>query len=149
MEVLQDVKFKFLRENAKLPTWAYGDSAGADLYAAIDEPVIVYPHCTVTIPLGFATEFDPHFVALIYTRSGTAVKRDIAPANKVGVIDASYRGEWLFPAHNHGETARTIEPGERIGQVIFHKIEHPTFTEVEELSSTTRGDGHYNSSGTK
>ncbi len=149
MEVLQDVKFKLLREEAKLPTYTYGDSAGADLYAAIHHPISICPNQTVTIPLGFATEFDPHFVALIYARSGMATKRGIAPANKVSVIDADYRGEWLFPAHNHSDTAQTIEPGERIAQVIFHKVEHPSFKEVEELSSTIRGNGHYGSSGTK
>ncbi len=142
------VKFKMLRPSARLPEWKYESAAGADLYAAIDERVLILPGQTCRIPLGFATEFDSSHVALIYARSGTAVKRDMAPANKVGVVDSDFRGEWEVPLHNHGSEPQYVMPGERIAQVLFHEIEHPDFTVVGELSSTERGEGKYNSSGT-
>lgn len=107
---------------------------------------------TVSIPLGIKSEFSPEYVALLYARGGTATKRGIAPANKVGVIDADYRGEWMFPAHNHSASPKTIENGERIGQVLFQRVEHPKFIvliEDQDLSDTQRGEGRYNSSGTK
>lgn len=150
MSELKQIKFKLLHEGAKLPTWAYDAAAGADVYACIDAPITILPHQTVSIPLGFSTEFEPGYAALLYARGGTATKRGIAPANKVGVVDADYRGEWQFPAHNHSPLPQLVEPGERIGQVIFHKVEHPEFVIADEdLSETSRGEGRYNSSGTK
>lgn len=148
---LNKVCFKRLSPNAILPTWTYESSAGADLYACLDTNVVkIPPNTTVPIPLGFSTEFDKNYVALVFARGGTALKKGIAPANKVGVIDADYRGEWFFLAHNHTDISITIENGERIGQVLFVKVEHPSFKEVSEdvkLSETIRGDKCLNSSG--
>lgn len=150
---LKEVLFKKVRPEAKLPTWAYEAAAGADVYACLEEDSItVMPHMTVSVPLGIRSAFAPGYAAMLYARGGTAMKKGIAPANKVGVVDADYRGEWQFPAHNHSEKPMVIENGERIGQVIFHKVEHPIFTEVDDekiLGETQRGEGRYNSSGTK
>lgn len=107
---------------------------------------------SVSVPLGIKSEFDAAYAAMLYARGGTAIKKGVAPANKVGVIDADYRGEWQFPAHNHSNVPVVIENGERIGQVIFHRVQHPFFVEMgddEELSDTQRGEGRYNSSGIK
>lgn len=148
--MLLECKIKKLKPNAQIPTWAYQSAAGADLYACLNAPVVeIPPHTTVSIPLGFSTEFAPGYAALLYARSGMAIKRDISPANKVGVVDADYRGEWLFPARNDGNEPQFIQDGERIGQVIFHEVEHPTFVEVDDLSDTERGVGGFGSSGTK
>ena len=148
--MLLKCKIKKLKPNAQIPTYAYQAAAGADLYACLDFPMLeIPPHTCVPVPLGFATEFTPGYAALMYARSGMAVKRGIAPANKVGVIDADYRGEWIFPAYNATNETQIIEDGERIGQVLFHEIEHPEFVEVEDLDDTHRGAGGFGSSGTK
>lgn len=150
---LKEVFIKKLRPEAKIPTYAYEAAAGADVYACLDtDSIVIPPHATVSVPLGFASEFDPAYAAFLYARGGTAMKKGIAPANKVGVVDADYRGEWQFPAHNHSDVPVTIENGERIGQVIFHRVYHPYFAVLEdgqELSTTQRGEGRYNSSGIK
>lgn len=148
--MLLECKIKKVKPNAKIPTWAYQSAAGADLYACLDHAVLeIPPHTTVPVPLGIATQFTPGYAALMYARSGMAIKRGVAPANKVGVIDADYRGEWIFPAHNNSDVPQFIEDGERIGQVLFHEIEHPEFVETDELDDTERGAGKFGSSGTK
>lgn len=148
--MLLECKIKKLKQNTQIPTWAYEHAAGADLYACLDVDTLeIPPHVTVGIPLGFSTEFNKDYVALLYARSGIAIKRHMAPANKVGVIDSDYRGEWIFPLHNHSNEPQVIQNGERIGQVIFHKIEHPIFVEVNDLDDTERGNGGFGSSGSK
>lgn len=150
---LKEVFIKKVRPDAKLPTWAYEAAAGADVYACLDtDSITIPPHMSVSVPLGIRSEFDPAYGAFLYARGGTAIKKGVAPANKVGVIDADYRGEWQFPAHNHSNVPVTIDNGERIGQVVFHRVQHPFFVELkedEELLESQRGEGRYNSSGTK
>ncbi|MBR2024690.1 MAG: dUTP diphosphatase, partial [Clostridia bacterium] len=95
------VKIKKLNENAKMPTYGSPYSAGADLYACIDENITIAPNETVLVKTGLSMELDLGYVALIYARSGLATKRGLAPANKVGVIDCDYRGEIMVALHNH------------------------------------------------
>lgn len=153
--MLTQVKVTRIRPNAKLPERQTPDSAGADLYAALEDadmPMItINPHQTAVIPLGIKTEFDKGHVALIYARSGLAAKKHLAPANKVGIIDADYRGEWKVLLHNHSDLPQVIEDGERIAQVVFQEVETPYFEEVEadDLSETVRGEGGFGSTGTK
>ena len=151
--MLLTVKMTKAKPNAKLPTWESVNSAGADLYACLSDeqmPVVqINPGETVMISVGIKTEFAPGHVALIHARSGLAAKKGLAPANKVGVIDADYRGEWFVALHNHSNDIQIVEDGDRIAQVLFQEIEHPTFEEVEELSETERGEGGFGSTGTK
>jgi len=151
--MLLEVKVKKIRPGAKVPSFESLEAAGADLYACLadsDCPAIeIKPHQTVKIPLGFQTEFAPGYAAMLYARGGTATKKGLAPANKVGVIDSDYRGEWIAAMHNHSDKTVLIEDGERIAQILFQEIEHPTFVEVDELSDTERGEGGFGSTGTK
>ena len=148
--MLLKVKVQKARPNAKMPTWGSLNAAGADLYANTDNLVTeIPPHETVMIPLGIKTEFSEGYAAMLYARSGLASKKGLAPANKVGVIDADYRGEWMIALHNHSNTVQIIENGERVAQVVFHEVEHPEFEEVDSLSDTARGEGGFGSTGTK
>lgn len=148
--MLLEVKIQKAKPNAKLPTWGSVHAAGADLYACTDDLVIeIPPHETVMIPLGIKSEFTPGYAAMLYARSGLASKKHLAPANKVGIVDADYRGEWMVALHNHSNQTQIIENGERVAQVVFHEVEHPEFIEVESLSETDRGEGGFGSTGTK
>ena len=140
------VKFKKLNENAKMPQYGTAYSAGADLYSVEDKTVIM-PHKTVFIGTGLAMEIPQGYVGLIFARSGLACKRSLAPANKVGVIDSDYRGEFMIALHNHGGEVRVVEHGERIAQLVITPVFTPGFTEVSELSDTERGSGGFGSTG--
>ncbi|MBR5437333.1 MAG: dUTP diphosphatase, partial [Clostridia bacterium] len=102
-----DVRIKKLRENAVIPTYGSEYAAGADLYAAVDEPVTIQAGETKLIPTGLAFEIPEGYAGFIYARSGLASKRNLAPANKVGVIDSDYRGEVMTALHNHGKETQT------------------------------------------
>lgn len=148
--MLFQVKIKKLRPTATIPTWESTHAAGADLYAdnqGSPFPIKIKPQETVMVPLGISTEFDPSHAAFIYARSGLASKKGLAPANKVGVIDADYRGEWMVALHNHSHETQYIEHGDRIAQVVFKEVEHPEFVDVEELTETERGEGGFGSTG--
>lgn len=147
--MLLQVKVAKTRLNSLLPTWGSTNAAGADLYACLDSltPVMIQPGETKMISVGIRTEFTPGYVALIHARSGLATKYGIAPANKVGVIDADYRGEWFVALHNHSNESYMLQDGERIAQVLFQEVEHPEFVEVVELSETERGEGGFGSTG--
>lgn len=144
---MEPVCVKRLRENAKIPTYGSQWAAGADLCAAVDAPVTVEPGQTVLIPIGIAMEIPVGYAGLVYARSGLATKRHLAPANKVGVVDADYRGEIFVPMHNHGETAQVIEPGERIAQMIITPFLTAEFIESDTLSETPRGEKGFGSTG--
>ena len=151
--MLLQVKVTTTRPNGKCPTWGSTYAAGADLYAALSEeqmPVLtINPGQTVMVSVGIKTEFSEGYAALIHARSGLACKKGLAPANKVGVIDADYRGEWFVALHNHSNTPQVIEDGERIAQILFQEVEHPEFVISDELSKTERGEGGFGSTGTK
>ena len=145
---MTNIPVKKLRDNAILPAYATACSAGADLCACSDAPVTLAPHETVMIPLGYSIALPAGWVGLIFARSGLASKRDLAPANKVGVVDPDYRGEWMVPLHNHGSEPRTVQPGERIAQLVIVPCMTAAFTEVDELDETERGAGGFGSTGT-
>ena len=141
------VKVKKLRPNAVLPTYESEFSAGADLHACIDETVIVEPGQTQFIPTGLSMEIPAGCVGLIYARSGLACKKGLAPANKVGVIDSDYRGEFIVALHNQGSQAQVVSPGDRIAQLVIAPVFTPGFYEVQELSNTERSSGGFGSTG--
>lgn len=142
-----NISVKKLRSGAKLPTFGSAYAAGADLYACLDEAVTVAPGQTVFVPTGLAMELPEGYVGLIYARSGLACKRGLAPANKVGVIDSDYRGEFIVALHNHGDAAQTIAPGERIAQLVVMPVLQPVYLETDSLSETGRGAGGFGSTG--
>ena len=137
------------RPNAKLPTYGSEFAAGADLYACLDAPVTIQPHETYLVPTGLSLEIPVGWAGLVYARSGLASKRDLAPANKVGVIDPDYRGEVMVSLHNNGTQPQTVEPGERIAQLVLTPYLTAQFFEADELSETVRGQGGFGSTGTK
>ena len=143
------VAVKKLRPNAKLPTYGSEFAAGADLYACPDGPVTIQPHETVLVPTGLSLELPVGWAGMVFARSGMAAKRDLAPANKVGVIDCDYRGEVMVSLHNHGTGPQTVEPGERIAQLVILPYLTAQFFEAEELSDTVRGTGGFGSTGFK
>ncbi len=146
---MTELPIKRLREGAIFPTYATANSAGADLYACPDGPVEIRPHETVMIPLGYSVALPVGWVGLIFARSGLASKRDLAPANKVGVVDADYRGEWWIPLHNHGSEDRTVQPGERVAQLVIVPCMNASFFEVDSLDETLRGAGGFGSTGSR
>lgn len=144
---MEKIPVKKLNPKAILPTYGSEEAAGADLYACLESPVMIEPGKTVFIPTGIAMELPRGYAGLAYARSGLACKKDLAPANKVGVIDSDYRGEFMIALHNHGEQVRIIEHGERIAQLVITPVFTPGFTEVSELSDTERGTGGFGSTG--
>lgn len=142
------LKIKKLRDNAKIPLRATEGSAGMDLYACIDEAVTVPPHEIRLIPTGIAVELESAgYVAYIFARSGLAIKRGIAPANCVGVIDSDYRGEVCVGLINQTEEEYTIQPDERIAQMVISPVILPEIEVVDELGDTQRDAGGFGSTG--
>lgn len=131
-----------------LPSYATAGSAGLDLRACIDAPVTVEPGQRLSIPTGFAIALpDPGWVALIYARSGLAVKHGIAPCNCVGVVDSDYRGEIVVALQSYAGEAYTIQPGERIAQMVITPVAQADIELVDELDDTARGAGGFGSTG--
>lgn len=139
------VNVKKLNENAKLPVYGSEYAAGADLYAA--EGDVIPAGETRLIHTGIAVELPLGTVGLVYARSGLATKQDLAPANKVGVIDCDYRGEIMVSLHNHGKCERTVSAGDRIAQLVIAPYYVAEFEAVKELSATVRGEGGFGSTG--
>lgn len=141
------VKIKKLNENAVIPTYGTPYSAGADLYACVVESVTIEPGQTYLVKTGVAMEVPEGYAGLIYARSGLASKKGLAPANKVGVVDADYRGEVMVPLYNHSNKAAVIENGERIAQLVITPFLTADFVVSDELSDTVRGEGGFGSTG--
>ncbi len=141
------IAIKKLRSDAVMPTYGTEYSAGADLYAAIDGELSVAPGQTVLVHTGIAIEIPEGYVGLVYARSGLATKRGLAPANKVGVIDADYRGEVMVALYNQSEQVQTVSSGERVAQIVIAPFLHADFEETDELSETVRGGGGFGSTG--
>ena len=143
------VKVKKLNEKASLPVYSSKSAAGADLCALLDEPIVIASGETVFIKTGIALEIPEGYGGLIYARSGLACKRSVAPANKVGVIDSDYRGEIMVALFNHGKDAQTIEPGERVAQLVITPYLTAEFSEAEDITETKRASGGFGSTGRK
>lgn len=141
------VNVKKLDARAKMPVFSSAAAAGADLCAILDEDLTIEPGMTFLVHTGLAMEVPLGFVGLVYARSGLATKRGLAPANKVGVIDADYRGEIMVSLHNHSSEAQTISNGERIAQLVIAPVPVIEYEEVQGLSDTVRGAGGFGSTG--
>ena len=141
------ISVKKLNENAVLPTYGSAFSAGADLYALAENEIVIGPGETVLVHTGLAMEIPEGYAGLIYARSGLASKRGLAPANKVGVVDADYRGEIMVALHNHSAVVQTVAPKERIAQLVIAPFLKAEFEEAEMLSDTARGEGGFGSTG--
>lgn len=144
---MSNIRVKKLSPNAVLPTYGSAEAAGADLYACLDAPVTVAPGETAWIPTGIAMEVPKGCAGLVYARSSLGVKRGLAPANKVGVIDSDYRGEIRVVLLNHGKETQTIEHGERVAQMVITPVLTPEYILVDELDDTDRGTGGFGSTG--
>ena len=146
----QKVRIKKLDEKAMVPVYGSEFAAGADIFACTGgEKVEIAPHETKFIHTGIALEIPVGYAGLIYARSGTACKRGLAPANKVGVVDSDYRGEIMVALHNHSEQAQSIDDGERIAQMVITPYLTVEFIETDELDDTERGAGGFGSTGRK
>ena len=144
---MSTIRVKKLHPNAILPTYGTAEAAGADIYACLDQPVMVEPGQTAWIPAGFAMEVPKGCAGLVYARSGMACKKGLAPANKVGVIDSDYRGPVTVVLFNHGSEPQTINHGDRIAQMVITPVLTPAYEETEDLSDTGRGQGGFGSTG--
>ncbi len=143
------INIKKLDERAIIPTYGTEFSAGADLYALLDGSIDIAPHTTVLVHTGLAMEIPQGYAGLIFARSGLASKKGLAPANKVGVVDPDYRGEFMVALHNHTDSSKTIEPGERIAQLVIVPFIKADFCVADELEQTVRGEGGFGSTGNK
>ena len=144
---MEPIRVKKLRSEATLPTYGSAAAAGADLYACLEKEVTIPAGKTVFIPTGLAMEIPVGCAGLIFARSSMGTKRGLAPANKVGVIDSDYRGEVMVALHNHSQDDQTVQPGERVAQLVITPVFTPGFAETDDLTDTVRGIGGFGSTG--
>ena len=130
------------------PSYATEGSAGMDLRACIDEPLTIRPRERVKVPAGFAISLPgPEWVALIFARSGLGIKSGITLPNCVGVVDSDYRGEIIAALTNLSDEDYTIQPGDRVAQMVVMPVAQAQITVVNELDDTERGQGGFGSTG--
>lgn len=141
------IEIKKLNEYAVIPSRGSEQAAGYDLYAAIPEAVTIKPHTAEKIGTGLAIAVPEGYFGAIFARSGLAAKQGLRPANCVGVADSDYRGEYIVALHNDTDCEKTIEPGERIAQLVVMPYLSVEFEEKDELSETARGAGGFGSTG--
>ena len=142
------VKYKKLDARAVVPQYATPGAAAADLCAVLDAPLTLEPGQRAMVPTGLAIELPgPDCVALVYARSGLAIKQGVTLSNCVGVIDSDYRGEIKVGLVNLGAAPVTLAPGERVAQLCIAPVWQAAFTPAEELSDTDRGTGGFGSTG--
>ena len=156
-----NVKIKRLSDTAFMPTYGSAKAACMDLYANLgyhearsvdgikDYPnfVEIPPHSTVKIGTGFAFQPPEGYCGLIFARSGLATKQGLAPANKVGVCDEDYVGEYIVALHNDTDSEQYVHHGDRIAQLMFVPYEQANLIEVDTLDETERGSGGFGSTG--
>ena len=141
------VRIKKLDERATVPTYGTEYSAGADLYNLAGETVTIPAHTTHLIHTGISTEIPEGYCGLIFARSGLASKRGLAPANKVGVIDADYRGELVVWLLNTSDRPLAVSRGDRVAQLVFQPVCRLEPKAVDALSQTERGSGGFGHTG--
>lgn len=148
-----NLKFKRLDPrvgtNWPIPEVGTPGSAGVDLRACLDEPVTLAPGETILIGTGIAVHLeDPGFCAMILPRSGLG-HRGLVLGNLIGLIDSDYQGELKISTWNRGQEPQTIEPGDRIAQMVITPVIQPTFIEVDDFESSSRGEGGFGHTGTR
>jgi dUTP pyrophosphatase len=143
-----DVKILDNRLNGNMPTYATPGSAGLDLRACLDAPLTLEPNAWQLVPTGMAIYLaDPGYAALILPRSGLGHKHGIVLGNLVGLIDSDYQGQLMVSAWNRSSTAFTVEPMERIAQLVIVPVAQARFNIVQEFPASERGEGGYGSTG--
>lgn len=139
---------KRLDPRAQLPAYQTPGAAAMDLAALLDAPVTIAPRQLVSIPTGLAIALpDAGWVALVFARSGLGIRHGVALSNGVGVIDSDYRGELLVGLQNASDTDYTIQPGDRIAQLMIAPVIQAQITMVDQLDETARGAGGFGSTG--
>lgn len=141
------VKIKYLQKNVPVPEYATQGSAGMDLAAALSGPVTIPAGGRALIPTGIAIQIPEGYGGFIFPRSGLAFKKGISMCNSVGVIDSDYTGEIKVAVHNISEESYTINPGDRIAQLVFLPVARAQWEETDELDQTERGAGGFGSTG--
>ncbi len=132
-----------------LPHYATDGSAGLDMRAVLDAPLVVEPGKTVLVPTGLAIHIgDPGLAAVLLPRSGLGHKHGLVLGNLTGLIDSDYQGQVFISCWNRGAAPYEIEPGERIAQMVFVPVEQVRFNVVEDFDESDRGDGGFGHSGT-
>jgi dUTP pyrophosphatase len=149
-----EIKVKLLRPSEGqadfLPSYATTGSAGMDLKACIEESLILEPGQIAKIPTGIAIQIPNKYVGgFVFPRSGLSSKHGISLINCVGVIDSDYTGEIICPVVNHSDKEFSINPGDRIAQLVFMPVCNAALVQVEELQETERGSGGFGSTGIK
>lgn len=143
-----ELKIKKVRENAVVPCRATEGSAGMDLHACITEPITLQPFERATIPTGIAVALpSSEYAVFIFARSGLGIKHGIALSNGVGVIDSDYRGEICVGLQNSSNSSYTINPNDRIAQMVVMPVCTPEIAVVEQLDETERNTGGFGSTG--
>jgi dUTP pyrophosphatase len=149
MQKLQ-VKIMDERMRSQLPQYATAGSAGLDLRACLEEAIDIAPGQTVLVPTGISIYMnDPRYCAMILPRSGLGHKHGIVLGNLVGLIDSDYQGQLMVSCWNRSATAFTLQPGDRIAQLVIQKVEAAEFVEVDHLPGSDRGAGGFGSTGVK
>ena len=141
------VRFQRLSERARLPQYMTDGAAGMDIAAALDAPVVVAPGERVAVPTGLAMELPAGFEAQVRPRSGLALKAGVTVVNAPGTIDCDYRGEIRILLVNLGQTAHTIQPQDRIAQLVIAPVVRARVQEVASLSDSARGAGGFGHTG--
>ena len=141
------IEIKKLQESAVLPERGSASAAGYDLFACMEEDVVIKPHETKMIGTGLAAAIPEGYFGGIFARSGLSSKEGLRPANCTGVVDADYRGEIKVALHNDSEVERVVNVGEKIAQLVVLPFLSVEFDEVETLSETQRGAGGFGSTG--
>ncbi len=149
---MQTVQVRILDERLgrefPLPDYATDGSAGIDLRACLDSPVTLEPGQTTLIPTGLAVHMgDPGLAAVILPRSGLGHKHGIVLGNLVGLIDSDYQGQLFVSCWNRGNDAFTVQPGDRIAQLVFVPVVRPRFERVDSFEPSSRGEGGFGHSG--
>ena len=142
-----EVRIKRLTETAKMPTRGSAEAAGWDLYVDSTEPVTIRPGECKQLFTGIAMEIPTGYFGAVYARSGLATRQGLRPPNCVGVIDSDYRGNIGVGLRNDTDQEQTIEPHERVAQIVIQPYLDVDFVEAKELSETDRGEGGFGSTG--
>lgn len=150
---MQPVQIKILDtrigRDFPVPEYATDGAAGVDLRACLDEPLVIAPGRTHLVPSGIAVHMaDPGLAAVVLPRSGLGHKKGIVLGNLVGLIDSDYQGQVMISVWNRGNETVTVEPGDRIAQMVFVPVKKVQFEVVEEFPASDRGDGGFGHTGT-
>lgn len=141
------IRIKRLNKLAIIPEYQTDGAAAVDLHASISGSIDIYSRKSILFPTGLSIQIPTGLCGIILPRSGLGYKKGLVLAHGVGVIDSDYRGEIGVPIWNRGSITRTVNPGDRIAQMLFIPVFKIMFEEVEELDSTIRGNGGFGSTG--